>query len=146
MRRQDWSDARRLLLLQSSLPPELKSVVDEFVDALADPARRPAVVARMQQIDPKVATQADLIQPYLQLGQFDLVLRIMEQSLDRDRMAWADDWELMQFWSPGAAALRADPRFSRLVERAGLVDYWKQYGYPDDCRAGEGDRALVCDP
>jgi TolB-like protein/Tfp pilus assembly protein PilF len=145
MRRQDWSDARRLLLLQSSLPPELKSVVDEFVDALADPARRPAVVARMQQIDPKVATQADLIQPYLQLGQFDLVLRIMEQSLDRDRMAWADDWELMQFWSPGAAAMRADPRFSRLVERAGLVDYWKQYGYPDDCRAGEGDRALVCD-
>jgi adenylate cyclase len=145
MRRQDWSDARRLLLLQPSLPPELRPVIDEFVDALADPARRPAVVARMQQIDPKVATQADLIQPYLQLGQFDLVLRIMEQSLDRDRMAWTDDWELMHFWSPDAAALRADPRFSRLVERAGLVDYWKQYGYPDDCRAGEGDRALVCD-
>ena len=51
----------------------------------------------------------------------------------------------MHFWSPGAAALRADPRFSRLVERAGLVDYWKQYGYPDHCRAGAGDRALVCD-
>jgi TolB-like protein/Tfp pilus assembly protein PilF len=145
MRRGDWSEARRLLRQQPSLPPELRPVIDEFVDALADPAKRPAVVARMQQIDPKVATQADLMQPYLQLGQFDLVLRIMEQSLDRDRMAWTDDWELMQFWSPGAAALRADPRFSRLVERAGLVDYWKQYGYPDHCRAGERDRALVCD-
>ncbi len=145
MRRGDWSEARRLLRQQQSLPPELRPVIDEFVDALADPAKRTAAVARMQQIDPKVATQADLIQPYLQLGQFDLVLRIMEQSLDRDRMAWTDDWELMHFWSPGAAALRADPRFSRLVERAGLVDYWKQYGYPDHCRAGEGDRALVCD-
>jgi hypothetical protein len=116
-----------------------------FVDAMADPARRPAVVADLQRLDPLVATQEDLLQPYLQLGQYELVFRMLEQSLDRDRMSWTHDWDLMHLWSPEAAALRADPRFSRLVERIGLVDYWKQYGYPDDCRAGEGDRALVCD-
>ena len=26
----------------------------------------------------------------------------------------------------------------------GIVDYWKQYGYPDGCRAGSGDVPVVC--
>ena len=30
------------------------------------------------------------------------------------------------------------------VERLGLVDYWKQYGYPDRCRPGTGTVAIVC--
>jgi hypothetical protein len=30
--------------------------------------------------------------------------------------------------------LRRLPGFSQLVEKLGLVDYWKQYGWPDDCR------------
>jgi adenylate cyclase len=146
IRRGQWDEARRLLQQQASLPPELKPFVSGFVDALADPAQSPALVARMQQIDPKIATQADLLQPYLQLGQLDLVYRILEQSLERDRLAWIHDWNVAHFWSPEAAAFRADPRLSRLVERTVLVDYWKQYGYPDHCRAGDGDRALVCAP
>ncbi|MGB5588492.1 MAG: hypothetical protein WBN78_12020 [Gammaproteobacteria bacterium] len=41
-------------------------------------------------------------------------------------------------WMPEAAALRRLPEFSQLVQTLGLVDYWKQYGWPDDCRpAGE---------
>ena len=43
------------------------------------------------------------------------------------------------------AEFRSDPRFSEFAQRIGLVDYWKQYGYPDGCRAGTGDRALICD-
>jgi TolB-like protein/Tfp pilus assembly protein PilF len=42
-------------------------------------------------------------------------------------------------WLPEAAAFRRLPRFGELMENLGLVDYWKQYGWPDDCRpAGDG--------
>lgn len=36
---------------------------------------------------------------------------------------------------PGVAPLRRDPRFMRLANRVGLVDYWQQSGiWPDFCR------------
>jgi tetratricopeptide (TPR) repeat protein len=144
MRRGQWDEAKRLLAAQVTLPAELRPLVGQFVDAIADPARRPVVVAGFRSIDPKVATQEDLLMPYLQLQQYDLVYRIVDESLDHDRMAWAHDWDLMHAWTSEGAAFRKDPRFSKLVERIGLVDYWKQYGYPDRCRAGAGDVALVC--
>ena len=30
--------------------------------------------------------------------------------------------------------MRRMPDFGTLMEAIGLVDYWKQYGWPDDCR------------
>jgi hypothetical protein len=98
----------------------------------------------LRAVDPKVARQVDLLQPYLQLGQNDIAFQIVEDSLAHDRMAWSRDWSVTKAWSPEAAGFRKDPRFSKLVERIGLVDYWKQYGYPDYCHAGTGDVALVC--
>ena len=37
-------------------------------------------------------------------------------------------------WMPEAAQFRRLPGFDEFVENLGLVDYWKQYGWPDDCR------------
>ncbi len=144
MRRGRWDEAKRLLLQQQDLPPELRTKVGEFVDAVADPAKRPSMIAALRAVDPKVATQTDLLQPYLQLGERDLAFKIIDDSLQHDRLAWVHEWDLMHAWSSDAAAFREDPRFSDLARRIGLVDYWKQYGYPDHCSAGSGDRALVC--
>jgi TolB-like protein/Flp pilus assembly protein TadD len=144
MRRGKWDDAKRLLLEQKDLPPELRPKVGEFVDAIANPAKRPAMVATLLAVDPKVATQEDLLMPYLQLGQYDQAFLIMNESLSRNRMAWTQEWDLMHAWSTEAAGFRKDPRFAKLAERIGLVDYWKQYGYPDHCSPGSGDRAVVC--
>lgn len=144
MRRGQWDESKRLLLAQEHLPAELKSKVADFVDAVATPAKRPAVVAGLRAVDPKVARQVDLLQPYLQLGQNDIAFQIVEDSLADDRMAWSRDWSVTKAWGPEAASFRKDPRFSKLAERIGLVDYWKQYGYPDHCHAGTGDVALVC--
>jgi adenylate cyclase len=142
--RREWDQAKRLLAAQDNLPAGLRPLVGELVDAIADPARRPAVVTALQSVDPKVATQGDLLMPYLLLEQYDLVYRILNQSLDRDPMSWSRDWDIMHAWSADAAAFRRDPRFSKLAERMDLIDYWKQYGYPDSCRAGASDVALVC--
>jgi TolB-like protein len=46
------------------------------------------------------------------------------------------------WWSPEMRPFRRDARFQRLVSRLGLIDYWKQYGPPDDCDL-HGD-VLVC--
>ena len=40
---------------------------------------------------------------------------------------------------PEVGAFRRLPGFAELVQKLGLVDYWKQYGWPDDCRpVGDG--------
>jgi TolB-like protein/Tfp pilus assembly protein PilF len=144
MRRGDWDEAKRLLLQQTKVPEELRPMLGPFVDAIRDPAKRPAIVTYLRAVDPKVAKQVDLIQPYLQLGQTGLVLDILEESLVEDRLAWTQQWDLLHLWSPDARALRKDPRFPELVQRLGLVDYWKQYGYPDDCVAGADGRSIAC--
>lgn len=143
MRRGRWDDAKRLLAAQEGMPPELQAKVGPLVDAIAHPAQRPALVAWLQGLDPKVATQAELVGAYLDLGQTDLVFRALSDSLDHDRLAWVHSWDIMQAWSPEGRAMRADPRLGQLAGRTGLVDYWKQYGYPDGCRAGT-DVPLVC--
>jgi len=40
MRRGRWDEAKRLLLEQKDLPPELRPKVGEFADAVADPLQR----------------------------------------------------------------------------------------------------------
>ena len=47
-------------------------------------------------------------------------------------------------WSPTAREFRKTPRFKELVREIGLVDYWKEFGWPDLCRP-VGDDDFVCD-
>jgi len=143
LRRRQWDEVRRLLAQQEDLPPELRVHVSRFVDALADPALRPEVVRDLRRLDPKVAKQLDLVGSYIELGQVDLVYQILFEELDRDPKTWVKRWDLNLAWSPKGEAFRKHPRFGELAARMGLLDYWKQYGYPDGCRAGD-DAPIVC--
>jgi len=84
-----------------------------------------------------------MVGSYLQLGETDLAYRLMFESLGRDSRAWVHEWDLSKAWSEEGGDLRRHPRFGELAERIGLLDYWKQYGFPDGCRAGL-DTAVVC--
>jgi TolB-like protein/Tfp pilus assembly protein PilF len=142
-RRGDWDEAKRLIVLQPDLPPELEDGARRFVDALADPALRPAMVAELRRIDPKVMGQAALLGAYVQLGQIDIVYQLLFESLEEDPRFWVKRWDLNAMWSPEWAAVRRDPRLGEVAQRIGLLDYWKQYGFPDDCRAGDA-APIVC--
>lgn len=48
---------------------------------------------------------------------------------DRPGSVLRGDW-----WFIGSAAVRRDPRFADLVQRLGLVDFWREAGWPDHCR------------
>ncbi len=36
-------------------------------------------------------------------------------------------------WSDRYREQRGTPEFFRYMERAGNVDYWREFGWPDDC-------------
>ena len=44
---------------------------------------------------------------------------------------------------PDGTALRQDLRFRELVEKSGLLDYWRKWGWADLCRP-DGD-SFACD-
>jgi tetratricopeptide (TPR) repeat protein len=144
MRRGQWAEARRLIVTQDGLPDILREPAARYVDAVADPAQVPQVVAAMRAVDPKLVPQIELIQPYMHLGQLDLVYELLSKSLDEQPDAWVKRWDVSHAWGPEGKAFRDDPRFGELARRMSvMVDYWKQYGYPDGCRAGE-DTPIVC--
>ncbi|MCH8101507.1 MAG: hypothetical protein IIB74_13880 [Proteobacteria bacterium] len=47
------------------------------------------------------------------------------------------------FWLNGLAAFRQDPRFTDLMTELGLVDYWREHGWPDTCQPA-GD-SVICE-
>jgi tetratricopeptide (TPR) repeat protein len=144
MRRGQWDEARRLIVTQDGLPDALKQTAARYVDAVADPAQVPQVVAAMQAVDPKLVPQVEFIRPYMHLKQLDLVYELLSKALDEQPDAWVKRWDVSHAWSPEGKAFRDDPRFGELAGRMGpLVDYWKQYGFPDGCRAGEST-PVVC--
>ena len=46
------------------------------------------------------------------------------------------------YWLPEMRPFRRDLRFQAFVTRLGLMEYWKQYGPPDDCDLNDGK--LTC--
>ena len=85
-RRGEWDKVKQMLLAEAELPEVLRSKVGLYVDALADPAKRPQAVRELQAIEPQLKPQGELLMAYLELGQTDLAFRIMDESLDRDRL------------------------------------------------------------
>jgi adenylate cyclase len=51
---------------------------------------------------------------------------------------------LFKIWYPVMKEVRQLPRFKELMREIGLVDYWKEFGWPDLCRP-VGDDDFECD-
>jgi hypothetical protein len=93
-----------------------------------------------QQIGPELSMH--ILAWYTMLGELDrayaFVGRLLQQHLARQASGLFLPW----IWIPELLPFRRDPRFQALVRRCGLIDYWKQYGPPDECEL-RGD-TLVC--
>jgi hypothetical protein len=52
----------------------------------------------------------------------------------------------MMIWSPADRAFREHPGFIELAEREGLIDFWRERGFPDFCRLDDDPPPhLECD-
>ncbi|MCJ7451365.1 MAG: hypothetical protein MUO39_02680, partial [Steroidobacteraceae bacterium] len=48
------------------------------------------------------------------------------------------DW-----WMPESDATRRDPRFAAIMREIGLVQFWREFGWPDKCKPV--DRGVTCE-
>jgi tetratricopeptide (TPR) repeat protein len=67
-------------------------------------------------------------------GDYEFTLDIMEGGV----------FNMFIVWSPVYHDVRQLPRFKEIVRGTGLVEYWKEYGWPDLCRP-VGDDDFDCD-
>jgi tetratricopeptide (TPR) repeat protein len=79
---------------------------------------------------------------YLYVGTPERVLEYQERQTARYPNLGAA--EVRYLWSPEFAPVRKTDRFKTFVRKMGLVDYWRQKGWPDLCRPMGADD-FVCD-
>ena len=103
-----------------------------FVEAKRDAAKRSLFLETLAEHE-AVLPVIDSLAGYVGFGRID----------DAYRVANVDSDVLWMSWRTGLAPFRQDPRFANLVTELGLLDYWRENGWPDDCRP-EGD-SLSCE-
>ncbi|WP_342316495.1 winged helix-turn-helix domain-containing protein [Lysobacter sp. FW306-1B-D06B] len=138
--RGDYDDAERIA---SSLPADMPWRASELaaVAALRDPSRWPAVLPLIEQAER--GSQYGQV-PYdftrLLLPRRDYARDIA--GLDAVQRSGYASYQWV-FWQPESRELRRDPAFAQYLQRSGLLAYWREHGFPAQCRA-EGDGAR-CD-
>lgn len=71
---------------------------------------------------------------------FLMVLGAWDQAAEEESLRFST----VVFWDPAHAGLRRTPAFKRIVTRMGIPAYWREHGYPPQCRpVGRND--FACD-
>ncbi|MDX1579667.1 MAG: tetratricopeptide repeat protein, partial [Gemmatimonadota bacterium] len=112
------------------------SYVRALVEAIRDTAKRPAA---LEAIDRAAAGNPRFfpIQYYYDLSVPEVVFDELERMADRGTVVFG----LWRLWEPEMTYLRRHPRFADLVARIGLLEYWRNVGWPDLCEPeGNGFR------
>jgi len=76
---------------------------------------------------------------YVGFDRIDEAYRVATMVLDLDGLNTNVVW---YFWGSDIAPFRQDPRFAALATELGMVDYWREYGWPDVCQPA-GD-SVIC--
>jgi hypothetical protein len=72
---------------------------------------------------------------YTTLGDLDRAYRVSERWLAESMRTGLTGIPFnVGFWQQEMRPFRADPRFSELTRRLGLMSYWQKFGAPDDCQ------------
>jgi non-specific serine/threonine protein kinase len=119
---------------QENLDP---GFVRPLVEAMLDASRKEAALQSVRQVGDRLdATRDDRslshrLAVYLLLGEVEEALTEARSIMD---LAPGRRTPLLTLlWNPFGAAVRRDARFVALMEEVGLVDYWRQAGWPRDC-------------
>jgi TolB-like protein/Tfp pilus assembly protein PilF len=78
------------------------------------------------------------------LNQTDLVMEGIEQIYQQDRQGRLTILLAISAWTPRMAETRNTPEFKAWLESTGLVDYWRETGFPPRCRP-LGEEDFECD-
>jgi tetratricopeptide (TPR) repeat protein len=116
--------------------PGLSSGLKLFLEAKGDAAKRSLYLQTLAENESALSPYI-VLPGYAAFDRIDDVYRLV--NLARDTFS-GNNWDI--FWQDDLAAFRQDPRFAELVTEQGLVDYWREHGWPDACQPA-GD-SLIC--
>jgi TolB-like protein len=140
--------------LAATLPADIRAnggreVIGQVFNAFADSEKKTAAVAALDALLAKVDVTAidpytigTFMMCYTKLGSLERAFVIGDQWLAHQRSqglvgpAWA------VIWKPEMRAFRMDSRFQAFANRLRFMDYWKEYGPPDECDLQDGK--LTC--
>ncbi len=112
-----------LLMRELDWPVEVQQAV---VATLRDGASPPDVAALVRRY------------PQIQRAQFQWGLLLRDYALAAEQELVPGT--LIEHWDPAYEGLRASPAFKRILERIGAPAYWREHGYPPQCRpVGDDD-------
>jgi TolB-like protein len=114
--------------------------------ALADPAQRRSALAAapitalvpggLKKLGPCLTGAVS----YVLLDALDTAYESVDRCLDQLAPGATHHVAALElsWWMPEFRSFRADPRFQAFVSRMGLMEYWQEYGPPDDCDLKDG--------
>jgi adenylate cyclase len=112
------------------LAPGNVEMKQAIVAARASGVSPPDALAVVERASPDPYYHAHLL---IQLGAYDL-------AADAETIQFSS----VLFWDPAHAGMRGTPAFKRIVEQVGIPAYWREHGYPPQCRA-VGRTDFECD-
>ena len=121
--------------------PPFAQILADWDDAVAARAAvRTAYAAIDQSVMPiwRVLARLQIGALAARFGDPELAMTSFEETFN------SSPGQIYAIWRPVYRDMRKLPRFKEFARQIGLVDYWKQYGWPDICRpVGEND--FECD-
>jgi len=102
-----------------------------FIEAKIDAANIPLFLEVLAE-DETIDFVDDVLTGYVSFDRVDEAYRVATTALEldgfhRNNFVW-------YLWRSDMAPFRQDPRFAALVTGLGMVDYWREYGWPDVCQ------------
>jgi DNA-binding winged helix-turn-helix (wHTH) protein/TolB-like protein len=132
---EQWDEQMAERFDNLQIPLTLKLLIEAKIDA----AKRPLFLEMLAELETVDFIQI-LLTAYVSFDRVDEAYRVATMALDldgfhRNNFVWT-------FWRSDLAPFRQDPRFAALVTELGMVDYWREYGWPDVCQPA-GD-SVIC--
>lgn len=127
---QRFEELNRLGLMHSAGDA---GVLPAVMAALEDRSRIPELEAALDAAGMPIKSRASI---WITLGDDERAVESLLAAAEKG----ATDMTIV--WYPEGRGVRLHPRFGDFAERVGLLEYWKQFGVPDDCRLLEG--RLAC--
>ena len=128
---EEFDRARELARQVDDLRPEL--LFGLLIEANIDATQMPPLLEALKEHEAEL-TLRDAFVNYGMVGEIDAAYRVVNSDQnDTGTNTW------FRLWPAYMTEFRQDPRFTALVTRLGLMDYWRDHGWPDACQpAGEG--------
>jgi TolB-like protein/DNA-binding winged helix-turn-helix (wHTH) protein len=110
-----------------------------LIEAKIDAAKKPFFLEMLTE-HKSIDYYRILFTSYVSLDQIDEAYRVVTMAPDLDD--FDGNYYVWYFWRSDMAPFRQDPRFAALVTELGMVDYWREYGWPAVCQPA-GD-SVIC--